>query len=86
LSVSSFNAEHGATPYRDKKVVGVFVRFFVRRFTSNFAYRRIRKVLRLGFPQYKENREITIKISGCMNACGQQHVFNWFSRNVYQLW
>ena len=32
------------------------------------------RVLKLEFPQYKENREITIKISGCMNACGQNNM------------
>jgi hypothetical protein len=36
----------------------------------------LERVLKLEFPQYKENREITIKISGCMMG---QHVSNWFS-------
>jgi sulfite reductase (ferredoxin) len=42
--------------------------------------------LKLEFPQYKENREITIKkwLYECLWTT--QHVFNWFSRNVYQLW
>jgi sulfite reductase (ferredoxin) len=36
----------------------------------------LERVLKLEFPQYKENREITIKISGCMmrTTC-QQLVF-----------
>jgi sulfite reductase (ferredoxin) len=33
----------------------------------------LERVLKLEF-QYKENREITIKISGCMNACGQHNM------------
>lgn len=31
----------------------------------------LEKVLRNEFPQYAHNKEITIKISGCMNSCGQ---------------
>ena len=31
----------------------------------------LEKVLRNEFPQYAQNKEITIKISGCMNSCGQ---------------
>ncbi len=31
----------------------------------------LEKVLKNEFPQYANNKEITIKISGCMNACGQ---------------
>jgi sulfite reductase beta subunit-like hemoprotein/uncharacterized protein (UPF0332 family) len=31
----------------------------------------LEKVLRNEFPQYAKNKEITIKISGCMNSCGQ---------------
>ena len=31
----------------------------------------LEKVLRNEFPQYANNKEITIKISGCMNSCGQ---------------
>ncbi|MBC5839268.1 HEPN domain-containing protein [Flavobacterium muglaense] len=34
----------------------------------------LERVLKLEFPQYKDNREITIKISGCMNACGQHNM------------
>jgi sulfite reductase (ferredoxin) len=34
----------------------------------------LERILKLEFPQYKENREITIKISGCMNACGQHNM------------
>jgi len=33
--------------------------------------RELEKVLKNEFPQYANNKEITIKISGCMNACGQ---------------
>jgi sulfite reductase (ferredoxin) len=32
------------------------------------------KSIKIRVPQYKENREITIKISGCMNACGQHNM------------
>jgi sulfite reductase (ferredoxin) len=35
------------------------------------------------YPQYSNNREITIKISGCMNACGQHNMAE-ISRNVNQ--
>jgi sulfite reductase (ferredoxin) len=35
---------------------------------------KIRKSIKIRVPQYKENREITIKISGCMNACGQHNM------------
>ncbi len=31
----------------------------------------LEKVLRDEFPQYVNNKDITIKISGCMNSCGQ---------------
>ena len=31
----------------------------------------LEKVLKNEFPQYAKNKDITIKISGCMNACGQ---------------
>ncbi|OCB75157.1 HEPN domain-containing protein [Flavobacterium crassostreae] len=34
----------------------------------------LERVLKLEFPQYQNNREITIKISGCMNACGQHNM------------
>ncbi|MDF1517522.1 MAG: nitrite reductase, partial [Lutibacter sp.] len=33
--------------------------------------RELEKVLKNEFPQLAANKEITIKISGCMNACGQ---------------
>ncbi len=33
--------------------------------------RALEDVLKNEFPQYASNKEITIKISGCMNACGQ---------------
>jgi sulfite reductase (ferredoxin) len=31
----------------------------------------LERVLKNEFPQYAKNKDITIKISGCMNACGQ---------------
>ncbi|MCX2679469.1 HEPN domain-containing protein [Galbibacter sp. EGI 63066] len=34
----------------------------------------LEKVLDEEYPQYKDNREIAIKISGCMNACGQHNM------------
>jgi sulfite reductase beta subunit-like hemoprotein/uncharacterized protein (UPF0332 family) len=33
--------------------------------------KELENVLRAEFPQYAKNKEISIKISGCMNACGQ---------------
>jgi sulfite reductase (ferredoxin) len=34
----------------------------------------LERVLAAEYPQYNDNREITIKISGCMNACGQHNM------------
>ena len=34
----------------------------------------IERVLAAEYPQYNENNDITIKISGCMNACGQHNM------------
>ena len=34
----------------------------------------LERVLATEYPQYNDNREITIKISGCMNACGQHNM------------
>ena len=34
----------------------------------------LERVLAAEYPQYSDNREITIKISGCMNACGQHNM------------
>ena len=34
----------------------------------------LERVLSAEYPQYNNNREITIKISGCMNACGQHNM------------
>ena len=34
----------------------------------------IGRVLREEYPQYANNKDITIKISGCMNACGQHNM------------
>ncbi|MFV8331895.1 HEPN domain-containing protein [Flavobacterium sp. GSP14] len=34
----------------------------------------LERVLATEYPQYSNNREITIKISGCMNACGQHNM------------
>ncbi len=36
--------------------------------------RELEKVLRAEYPQYISNKDITIKISGCMNACGQHNM------------
>jgi len=36
--------------------------------------RELGKVLKEEYPQYVNNKEITIKISGCMNACGQHTI------------
>lgn len=35
---------------------------------------KLEKVLHEEYPQYIDNKEITIKISGCMNACGQHNM------------
>ena len=34
----------------------------------------LERVLATEYPQYSNNREIAIKISGCMNACGQHNM------------
>lgn len=34
----------------------------------------LERVINTEYPQYKNNREIEIKISGCMNACGQHNM------------
>ena len=34
----------------------------------------LERVLAAEYPQYNDNKEITIKISGCMNACGQHNM------------
>ena len=34
----------------------------------------LERVLNAEYPQYANNQEITIKISGCMNACGQHNM------------
>jgi sulfite reductase (ferredoxin) len=34
----------------------------------------LERVLTTEYPQYQNNKEITIKISGCMNACGQHNM------------
>ena len=34
----------------------------------------LERVLETEYPQYSNNQEITIKISGCMNACGQHNM------------
>ncbi len=39
--------------------------------SSTGVTRELEKVLKNEFPQYATNKNITIKISGCMNACGQ---------------
>ncbi|XLS29938.1 HEPN domain-containing protein [Flavobacteriaceae bacterium M23B6Z8] len=35
---------------------------------------KLEKVLHAEYPEYVNNKEITIKISGCMNACGQHNM------------
>ncbi|CAL2075305.1 HEPN domain-containing protein [Tenacibaculum sp. 190524A02b] len=34
----------------------------------------LERVFKTEYPQYSNNKEITIKISGCMNACGQHNM------------
>ena len=34
----------------------------------------LERVLKSEYPQYRNNKDITIKISGCMNACGQHNM------------
>ncbi|PKB17192.1 HEPN domain-containing protein [Flavobacterium sp. 5] len=34
----------------------------------------LERVIKAEYPQYSDNREIEIKISGCMNACGQHNM------------
>ena len=34
----------------------------------------LERVLKIEYPQYINNKDITIKISGCMNACGQHNM------------
>ena len=34
----------------------------------------LERVLKAEYPQYVNNTEVTIKISGCMNACGQHNM------------
>ena len=34
----------------------------------------LERVLKTEYPQFSNNKEITIKISGCMNACGQHNM------------
>ncbi|WGH75677.1 HEPN domain-containing protein [Tenacibaculum tangerinum] len=34
----------------------------------------LERVLKAEYPQYANNKDITIKISGCMNACGQHNM------------
>ncbi len=36
----------------------------------------LERVLRTEYPQYLENSDLVIKISGCMNACGQHNMAN----------
>jgi sulfite reductase (ferredoxin) len=36
--------------------------------------RELEKVIFSEFPQYLKNKDLTIKISGCMNACGQHNM------------
>ncbi|MEW7277210.1 HEPN domain-containing protein [Aquimarina sp. 2201CG1-2-11] len=36
----------------------------------------LERVIRTEYPQYLENEDLVIKISGCMNACGQHNMAN----------
>lgn len=49
----------------------------------------LERVLKEEYPQYLNNNEITIKISGCMNACGQHNMahigFQGMSINIGKL-
>jgi sulfite reductase (ferredoxin) len=36
--------------------------------------RELEKVILAEYPQYLQNKDLTIKISGCMNACGQHNM------------
>lgn len=36
--------------------------------------KELEKVIAQEYPQYLQNKEVTIKISGCMNACGQHNM------------
>jgi sulfite reductase (ferredoxin) len=36
--------------------------------------RELEKLIRTEYPNYLQNQELTIKISGCMNACGQHNM------------
>ncbi|MFT4986384.1 MAG: sulfite reductase (ferredoxin) [Glaciecola sp.] len=38
--------------------------------------RELERVLKTEYPQYLENKDLVIKISGCMNACGQHNMAN----------
>ncbi|MDB4094487.1 HEPN domain-containing protein, partial [Flavobacteriaceae bacterium] len=38
--------------------------------------RELENVIKLEYPQYLNNEDLVIKISGCMNACGQHNMAN----------
>jgi len=38
--------------------------------------RELERVIKTEYPQYLENNDLVIKISGCMNACGQHNMAN----------
>lgn len=42
--------------------------------SSTGVAKELERVLATEYPQYFNNKEITIKISGCMNACGQHNM------------
>jgi len=44
--------------------------------SSTGVTRELERVLREEYPQYLENEDLVIKISGCMNACGQHNMAN----------
>ncbi|MCF6347287.1 MAG: HEPN domain-containing protein [Flavobacteriaceae bacterium] len=38
--------------------------------------KELERVIKTEYPQYLENKDLVIKISGCMNACGQHNMAN----------
>ncbi len=38
--------------------------------------KELERVIKLEYPQYLKNEDVVIKISGCMNACGQHNMAN----------
>jgi len=38
--------------------------------------KELERVIKIEYPQYLENNDLVIKVSGCMNACGQHNMAN----------